>query len=206
MRANVARDMLLSFVSSSTADFAAHDPFFRIIEQGLDGLAGPGHFSGILAVDITVEYVVTVPGYHPRSAAEHQRLNHTATDGQNALTNALRRPERKRKIRRSASEMWNVRIYPPSSAGARCAMLGGGGIGEQEASAVTGGGGIREQAVALHPGGRLRGGRDAVPKSPGDPRAQRDEPFLRTSRKAKDAAAEKQSCVSDTVTGHVRRT
>src|SRR5215831_7989039 len=39
--------------------------------------------------------------------------------------------------------------YTASSAGARCAMLGGGGIGEQEASAVTGGGGIEEQATAV---------------------------------------------------------
>ncbi len=48
------------------ADFAALDPFFpffRIIEQGLDGLAGPGHFFDILAEDITIDYVVTVPGY-----------------------------------------------------------------------------------------------------------------------------------------------
>src|SRR5262249_60326035 len=37
--------------------------FFRIIEQRLDGLAGPGHFFDLLADDITVDYVVTVPGY-----------------------------------------------------------------------------------------------------------------------------------------------
>jgi ketosteroid isomerase-like protein len=48
------------------ADFAALDPFFRIIEKGLDGLAGPGHFFDLLADDITAEYVVTVPGYPPR--------------------------------------------------------------------------------------------------------------------------------------------
>ena len=48
------------------ADFAALDPFFRIIEEGLDGLAGPGHFFDLLAEDITVEYVVTVPGYPRR--------------------------------------------------------------------------------------------------------------------------------------------
>jgi uncharacterized protein len=48
------------------ADFAALDPFFRIIEHGLDGLAGPGHFFDLLADDITVEYVVTVPGYPSR--------------------------------------------------------------------------------------------------------------------------------------------
>jgi len=45
------------------ADFAGLDPFFRIIERGLDGLAGPGHFFDLLAEDITVDYVVTVPGY-----------------------------------------------------------------------------------------------------------------------------------------------
>jgi ketosteroid isomerase-like protein len=44
-------------------DFAALDPFFRIIEEGLDGLVEPGHFFDLLAEDITVDYVVTVPGY-----------------------------------------------------------------------------------------------------------------------------------------------
>ncbi len=34
------------------ADFAALDPFFRIIEKGLDGLAGPGHSFDLLAEDI----------------------------------------------------------------------------------------------------------------------------------------------------------
>jgi uncharacterized protein len=48
---------------ANLADFAALDPFFRIIEQGLDGLAGPGHFFDLLADDIAVDYVVTVPGY-----------------------------------------------------------------------------------------------------------------------------------------------
>ena len=45
------------------ADFAALEPFFRIIEQGLDGLDEPGHFFDLLAEDITVDYVITVPGY-----------------------------------------------------------------------------------------------------------------------------------------------
>jgi uncharacterized protein len=51
---------------ANLADFAALDPFFRIIEQGLAGLAGPGHFFDLLAEDITVDYVVTVPGYPRR--------------------------------------------------------------------------------------------------------------------------------------------
>jgi uncharacterized protein len=38
-------------------DFAALDPFFRIIEQGLDGLAGPGHFFDLLAEDAVFEPV-----------------------------------------------------------------------------------------------------------------------------------------------------
>jgi uncharacterized protein len=48
---------------ANLADFAALDPFFRIIEQGLDGLAGPSHFFDLLAEYITIDYVVTVPGY-----------------------------------------------------------------------------------------------------------------------------------------------
>jgi uncharacterized protein len=47
-------------------DFTALDPFFRIIERGLDGLAGPGHFFDLLADDAVFEYVVTIPGYPPR--------------------------------------------------------------------------------------------------------------------------------------------
>jgi len=42
-------------------DFTALGPFFRIIEQGLEGIAGPGHFFDLLAEDIIVEYVITVP-------------------------------------------------------------------------------------------------------------------------------------------------
>ncbi|MFY9892308.1 MAG: nuclear transport factor 2 family protein [Streptosporangiaceae bacterium] len=51
---------------ANLADFAALDPFFRIIEQGLDGLAGPGHFVDLLAEDIVIEYVVRTPGYPAR--------------------------------------------------------------------------------------------------------------------------------------------
>jgi ketosteroid isomerase-like protein len=47
-------------------DFATLDPFFRIIERGLDGLAGPGHFFDLLAEDAVFEYVITVPGYPRR--------------------------------------------------------------------------------------------------------------------------------------------
>jgi ketosteroid isomerase-like protein len=51
---------------SNLEDFIALDPFFRIIERGLEGIAGPGHFFDLLAEDIIVDYVITVPGYPRR--------------------------------------------------------------------------------------------------------------------------------------------
>ena len=44
-------------------DFAALDPFFRIIEEGLNGLADGDHFFDLLVDDVVFEYVITVPGY-----------------------------------------------------------------------------------------------------------------------------------------------
>src|SRR5260370_16465545 len=52
-------------------DFKALDPFFRIIEQGLDGLANGGHFFDILAEDVLFDYVSTVPHYPPPTQARH---------------------------------------------------------------------------------------------------------------------------------------
>src|SRR5215831_5178920 len=53
------------------------------------------------------------------------------------------------------------RGYTASSAGARCAMLGGGGIGEQQASAVFGAGGTAEQDASAVAGGGGIGEHDA---------------------------------------------
>jgi uncharacterized protein len=47
-------------------DFKALDPFFRIIEDGLRGLADGDHFFDLLAEDAVFEYVITVPGYPRR--------------------------------------------------------------------------------------------------------------------------------------------
>jgi ketosteroid isomerase-like protein len=49
-------------------DFKALDPFFRIIDEGLDGLADGDHFFDLLADDAVFEYVISVPGY-PRRVA-----------------------------------------------------------------------------------------------------------------------------------------
>ncbi len=47
-------------------NFAALDPFFRIIEKGLDGLVDGPHFFDLLHEDVIVDYVVSVPGYPRR--------------------------------------------------------------------------------------------------------------------------------------------
>jgi uncharacterized protein len=47
-------------------DFAALDPFFRIIEEGLRGIAEGDHFFDLLADGVVFEYVITVPGYPRR--------------------------------------------------------------------------------------------------------------------------------------------
>ncbi|WP_406054825.1 nuclear transport factor 2 family protein [Streptomyces sp. NBC_01077] len=47
-------------------DSAALNPFFRIIHEGLAGLVDGEHFFDLLAEDVVVEYVVSVPGYPRR--------------------------------------------------------------------------------------------------------------------------------------------
>jgi uncharacterized protein len=47
-------------------DFAALDPFFHIIQEGLAGFAEADHFFDLFAEDAVTEYIVTVPGYPPR--------------------------------------------------------------------------------------------------------------------------------------------
>ena len=47
-------------------DFRALDPFFRIIEQGLQDLADGEHFFDLLADDVVFDFVITVPDYPRR--------------------------------------------------------------------------------------------------------------------------------------------
>jgi ketosteroid isomerase-like protein len=54
-------------------DFAALDPFFRIIEKGLAGLADGEHFFDLLADDVVIDYVITIPGY-PRHVVGRQAV------------------------------------------------------------------------------------------------------------------------------------
>jgi ketosteroid isomerase-like protein len=54
-------------------DFKALEPFFRIIEEGLDGLADGGHFFELLAEDVAFDYIITTPGY-PRHVEGRQAV------------------------------------------------------------------------------------------------------------------------------------
>src|SRR5271170_3659071 len=54
-------------------DFRALDPFFRVILQGVAGLADGEHFFDLLAEDVVFEYVITVPGY-PRRVEGRQAV------------------------------------------------------------------------------------------------------------------------------------
>ena len=44
-------------------DFAALEPFFLIIKEGLGDLVDDVHFFDILSEDVVVDYIITVPGY-----------------------------------------------------------------------------------------------------------------------------------------------
>ena len=53
---------------ANLSDFRALDPFFRIIEEGVAGLADGEHFFDLLAEDVVFEYVITVPDNYSRRA------------------------------------------------------------------------------------------------------------------------------------------
>jgi ketosteroid isomerase-like protein len=44
-------------------DFRALEPFFRVVEQSLAGLADGAHFFDLLAEDVVFDYIITVPTY-----------------------------------------------------------------------------------------------------------------------------------------------
>ncbi len=45
------------------SNFGAQGPFFHIIRQGLEGLVDGEDYFDLLAEDVVIEYVITVPGY-----------------------------------------------------------------------------------------------------------------------------------------------
>jgi hypothetical protein len=98
-------------------DFKALDPFFRIIEEGLDGIADGGHFFDLLAEDVIFDYIITTPG-HPRhvegrkAVAELYRPYGTMI----VLDRCPRGPSRHQDRSRGA----RVRLRRPSRSGRTC--------------------------------------------------------------------------------------
>jgi ketosteroid isomerase-like protein len=52
--------------TSDSSNFGADGPFFRIIREGLKGLADGEDYFDLLADEVVVEYVISVPGYPGR--------------------------------------------------------------------------------------------------------------------------------------------
>ena len=48
---------------SNLDDFRALEPFFRIIEEALVGIADGEHFFDLLADEVVFDYIITVPNY-----------------------------------------------------------------------------------------------------------------------------------------------
>ena len=56
-----------------SSNFGADGPFFRTIREGLQGLARGEDYFDLLADDVVVEYVISVPGY-PRRVEGRQAV------------------------------------------------------------------------------------------------------------------------------------
>ena len=52
--------------TDDSSNFGANGPFFRVIRQGLEGLAYGEDYFDLLADDVVFEYVISVPGYPTR--------------------------------------------------------------------------------------------------------------------------------------------
>jgi uncharacterized protein len=63
----------MSKTVSDDAPFGANSPFFRIIKEGLEGLADGDDYFDLLAEDVVFEYVISVPGY-PRRVEGRQKV------------------------------------------------------------------------------------------------------------------------------------
>jgi ketosteroid isomerase-like protein len=56
----------MSKIVGNDTPFGANSPFFRIIKEGLEGLADGEDYFDLLAGDVVIEYVISVPGYPRR--------------------------------------------------------------------------------------------------------------------------------------------
>ena len=59
--------------TGDSSNFGADGPFFRIIREGLEGLADGEDYFDLLTDDVVFEYVISVPGY-PRRVEGRQNI------------------------------------------------------------------------------------------------------------------------------------
>ena len=59
--------------TDETSNFGAGGPFFRVIREGLEGLADGEDYFDLLAEDVIFEYIISVPGY-PRRVSGPPRI------------------------------------------------------------------------------------------------------------------------------------
>lgn len=52
--------------ANDSSNFGADGPFFHIIREGLGGLVQGEDYFDMLADDVVVEYIISVPGYPRR--------------------------------------------------------------------------------------------------------------------------------------------
>jgi ketosteroid isomerase-like protein len=57
------------------SNFGANGPFFHIIREGLKGLVDGDDYFDMLADDVIVEYVISVPGYPKRVKGRKRVIN-----------------------------------------------------------------------------------------------------------------------------------
>ena len=67
------------------SNFGANGPFFRIIRDGLEGVANGEDYFDLLTDDVVFEYVVSVPGY-PRRVQGRQAIIDLYSDYDSYMT------------------------------------------------------------------------------------------------------------------------
>jgi ketosteroid isomerase-like protein len=59
--------------TTADSNFGANGPFFQIIQEGLSGLVEGEDYYDLLADDVVMEYIISVPGY-PRRVEGRQEV------------------------------------------------------------------------------------------------------------------------------------
>ena len=71
--------------TDDSSNFGADGPFFRIIREGLKGLADGEDYFDLLADDVVFEYVISVPGY-PKQVEGRQNIIDLYSDYDSFMT------------------------------------------------------------------------------------------------------------------------